>query len=402
MRLGDNFLPGSDNEVITLERLNMCYRISSKASNVDSLNMDYRTFTLDFGDHFSRWDVPPMAVIYATSFENSFGAENQEFYHGKPQIAQVVLNHHTTMSFKMKRTELLKEKHTDCNEETYYEVIEKKLYSKIFENCTNPCYPKILPGENLPFCQFDDGGDYATEENDDHEGGYGDDYHCAYGVYNEIVDAEGDFYNYKSCSFEEYEGRFSDTMLIPGKPVFWYWKESDKQDWELIMPWESDFQTNPGNLTIKFSYTFESPSTMTVEVENYIVTFFDLMGIVGGTLGLFIGFAFYDNIIKSVNYLIIIVNWVKRSMHMRKASKVSNVKMSSKEEGPTEDAPKEVTPAKEESPKEESQKEESQKEDAQEEEIPKEEVPKEEVSKEETPEEVIPKQESTKEPQIQA
>ena len=237
---------------------------------------------------------------------------------------------------------------------------------------------------SLSFCQFDDGGDYATEENDDHEGGYGDDYHCAYGVYNEIVDAEGDFYNYKSCSFEEYEGRFSDTMLIPGKPVFWYWKESDKQDWELIMPWESDFQTNPGNLTIKFSYTFESPSTMTVEVENYIVTFFDLMGIVGGTLGLFIGFAFYDNIIKSVNYLIIIVNWVKRSMNMRKASKVSDVKMSSKEE----------TPKQEVTPKEESSKEATRKEETPKDETPKEETPKEETPKEESPKEEIPKVEA--------
>ena len=396
---GENTIPGSNNEIITLERFDYCYRISSRATLVDSLNMDYRTFTLDFNDKFSKWDVPVMAVLYATSFENSFGAESKESFHGKFEIAQVILNHQTTMSFKVKRTELLKEKHTDCNEETYWEVLEKSLYPKLVENCTNPCYPGSYPGKRLPNCQYDDGGDYFYGDEDKFEGYDDEDVKCASKVRDEFLATSGDFYNFKSCSIEEYEGRvLIDNEIIPGKEAFYHWHESDKDDWEITFPENYGYDKNPGNLTIKFSYTFDSPQTMTIEVENYIVTFFDLMGIVGGTLGLFIGFAFYDNIIQSVEYLILIVNWIMRK---RKTVKVSDLENSSKQEAPKEETPKEEMP-KEEMPKEEMPKEEVPKDEVPKEEVPKEETPKPEVPKEENPEEEIPKQESTKEPQVQA
>ena len=394
---GDTEIPGSNNEIITLERFDSCYRISSKATNVESLKMDYRTFTLDFGDKFSKWDVPVMAVLYATSFENSFGVESQEFYHGKREVAQIILNHETTMSFKVKRTEVLKEKHTDCNEETYWEVLEKKLYPKIVENCTNPCFSSKYPGGRLPVCTYDDGGDYFYGDDDTMEGLDDDDFDCAKEVTQEVLVALGDFYNFKSCNIEEYEGKVIKDNLIPGKQEFYHWLESDKEDWEITFPENYGVNKNPGNLTIKFSYMFDSPQTMTVEVENYIVTFFDLMGIVGGTLGLFIGFAFYDNIIKSVEYLILIVNWIMRK---RKAVKVSDLEKSSKQEAPKEETPKEEMP-KEEMPKEEVPKDEVPKEEVPKE-VPKEETPKPEVPKEENPEEEIPKQETAKEPQFQA
>ena len=43
-------------------------------------------------------------------------------------------------------------------------------------------------------------------------------------------------------------------------------------------------------------YTFDVPETMTLEEEYYTVPIFDLIGLVGGTLGMFTGFTFYGTI----------------------------------------------------------------------------------------------------------
>ena len=200
----------------------------------------------------------------------------------------------------------------------------------------------------MPQCTYDDGGELSdiTEidsQIDNQISSFDkEDEDCSKESEQNVNAEHGDFYNFKSCSIEEYEGRVIRDNIIPGKSEFWYWSESDKQDWELVFP-ATDYDTNPGNLAIKFSYTFDSPQTMTVQVENYIVTFFDLIGIVGGTLGMFISFAFYDNILVSVEYLIVIVNWVAQK---RNASKVSDVnkstskKVTSKQEMPKQELPK--------------------------------------------------------------
>ena len=75
LEFGDNPVPGS-NEIITLERFDMCYRVSS-SKGTNSLNMDYRTLTLAFNPQLYVYDHPPHVVVYATSFENSVGAESK-------------------------------------------------------------------------------------------------------------------------------------------------------------------------------------------------------------------------------------------------------------------------------------------------------------------------------------
>ena len=91
------------------------------------------------------------------------------------------------------------------------------------------------------------------------------------------------------------------------------------------------FDTNPSYdsqiPTVKFSYTFEQPERATVQVEDFVVTFIDLVGIVGGTLGMFIGFAFYDNIMTFVEYVLTFVQWVKRLNLKRRTRKVAKVQV---------------------------------------------------------------------------
>ena len=67
--------------------------------------------------------------------------------------------------------------------------------------------------------------------------------------------------------------------------------------------------------------------TATVQVEDFVVTFVDLVGIIGGTLGIFIGFAFYDNLMTIVEYVLTFVQWVKRLNLKRRTRKVAKVQV---------------------------------------------------------------------------
>ena len=41
------------------------------------------------------------------------------------------------------------------------------------------------------------------------------------------------------------------------------------------------------------SYEFEEPGSMTVNAEYYVISTFGLIGVIGGTLGMFVEFEFY-------------------------------------------------------------------------------------------------------------
>ena len=58
-------------------------------------------------------------------------------------------------------------------------------------------------------------------------------------------------------------------------------------------------------------YRFPKPETVSVYEEYYATTFIDVVGIVGGTLGLFIGFAFYDTVLLLFDYFLMLLEKIK-------------------------------------------------------------------------------------------
>ena len=301
----NNLLSEVENEEnIMVQSTRRCYKIVSKANHFNSLKHNYRTFTITFADHLSVTSayphLPPRVIIYATSYENSFGAQNKQFYHGKPHITQIPMNHHAKVSFKAKQTHYSKEKNPNCEELTWFEKLEELFVPAVKEGCPYPCTPLRLPGNALRLCE--------TKE----------EVLCS----SYILDDQRLNLNYSfdSCSLEEYVGTVLENDIIEGKPKLYDWHPGDLRVHDVVYPWYYYFGDNPGNTTVKFSYTFDNPETMIREEEYYIATFVDLIGIVGGTLSMFIGFAFYDNILSFVEYLIMIVNLAKRFKFRKKVA----------------------------------------------------------------------------------
>ena len=309
-----------NNETISIQKeLYGGYRIISKASQFNSLNKDYRTFTISFGTHLSleEWTLPIKAIFFATSLKNSFEYEHHFF--GAPHVTEVITNHHSKVSFNVKMNQRSKEKHPDCVEKTWLEVLEEILVPLIKKNCPNPCSYRTLPTKSLKFCDYTNHFDPFDEWNPDF------DYLCSENQY-ELAFAEFSKlnYSYKPCYIEEYQGKLIEDEIIDGMQDIFLWDplyENDMYFPSDITPYY-DAQIPS---SIKFSYTFEQPEIATVLVEDFIVTFVDLVGIVGGTLGMFIGFAFYDNIMTSVEYVITFVEWAKRMRLKRRSRKVAKV-----------------------------------------------------------------------------
>ena len=271
------------------------------------MNREFRTFTITFADHWSVTGpsspyLPPRVIFYATSYENSFGTQNKQFYHGKPHITQVVMNHHAKVSYRTKQTHYSKEKNPDCEEQSWFQELEELFVPAVKEECPEPCTPLRLPSNSLRLCE---GGSESA---------------CAREIIEDVRQNITKSYSYESCSYEEYEGTVLENEIIDGKPKLYSWHPYDESMSNVIYPWYKHFEANPGNTTVMFSYTFDYPETMIVEQEYYIATLMDIIGIVGGTLSMFIGFAFYDNILSFVEYLIMIVNLAKRFKFRKKVA----------------------------------------------------------------------------------
>ena len=51
------------------------------------------------------------------------------------------------------------------------------------------------------------------------------------------------------------------------------------------------------------SYDFEEPGSMTLNAEYYVISTFGLMGVIGGTLGMFVEFEFYMALSSIINFV---------------------------------------------------------------------------------------------------
>ena len=319
LELKDNIIPGVDNEIITVQKDNTwtpCYRVISKGNHFNRLKGQYRTFQIDIDKDVYVELLPPRVVIFASSLENSFGYENELlFFNQNPHITEISLNHHVSVSYKPNKIEYLKEKHTNCEEESFYEVFEKVFASKAKESCQSPClpHPYHLPKNIFDFCDFDSNSNFIINHDFSNMT-------CSQNAFYTARYEVEMSYSFVPCNKMYYEGHILQDYLLDGRPEMYEWDNAIDSDVEVFFP---SVDENPGNVSVMFSYNFEIPETMTVQVESYIVTFMDLIGVVGGTFSMFVGFAFYDNILSFLDYIIMIWNFIKR-ISRKRVSKVKN------------------------------------------------------------------------------
>ena len=143
-------------------------------------------------------------------------------------------------------------------------MVGPKFISSLKELCgADACIPKGFPSTALRKCQ-------NIEELD-----------CSYAVLrNSYVSLQREE-NTLPCDDLGYTGTYITDILETS--VFsdeFLWKDNLYENASRFFVW----------------YVFEAPETTTLNEEYYTVPIYDLIGLIGGTLGIFIGFSFYGAI----------------------------------------------------------------------------------------------------------
>ena len=121
--------------------------------------------------------------------------------------------------------------------------------------------------------------------------------------------------NYKAVELDDSEIKGIPTLIHPvdGSPGD-YFVQTDN-NWD-------------GKPTVLFSYKYESPEVMEIHEQFIIMEFVDLIGVVGGTLGLFVGFSFLGFAFQILDYFIVMTKKLKMfylEKRMKKVKKTSKV-----------------------------------------------------------------------------
>ena len=301
LKSGENVIPGLDDEIISFKNDGKCWRITS-TGRFNSLKMEDRTFTIEISKNLGEY-MPMKAIFIATSQPNMFGASNGDFFYGRPAIVDIFLNCHTAIVLKTVTYRYLQEKH-NCATETLYEQAENIFAEDVKNLCPSPCSPILMPKEIVPYCNPLAGHtDYDLD--------------CAKHAQKQAL---GKVNNTVVCNKTQYEIvdiRFEDELIDEEYEIFSRWYFYDAHDVYVRLPdyMPSTYDYNP---IVKFSYRLENPAVMHVYEEYYTSTFEDLIGVVGGTFGLFVGFAFSDTTFLLLDYFIIMVEAIKKFFKSKK------------------------------------------------------------------------------------
>ena len=292
LKEGENQIPNVEDEAISLQGGLSCYKLTHKNEHSEPIKAYESKITIEFDKRFTENELAPRLTFLTTSEANSYGAEFASFRSGDPLKTIVVLNQDTSIKIKPKMVKYVKDIGDKCEEKNYWSLVEESFVPKVKEMCPTLCTAFILPNNSIT--------DICKTQSE---------VGCASSIYMEAMKDVKMSYNgpcttmeYDVTGITEEERREEEIKLIDGFPeLVGPPSMSNPMGFKIPKDWN-------GKPTVMVSYTFDKPEKMTVRREYLVVDFEKLIGLVGGTMGLFLGFAFTDTallLIDLINAMII-------------------------------------------------------------------------------------------------
>ena len=294
LKLGDN--KAIDDEIINLHRGLYCFKVTPKGASKSMPPGQFRTLKVEFGSHLEQEQLPSIVTFFLTSEANSYGVESSTFIDGDPCVIDIVLNNQEVYTLKPVKMQYLKEIREGCSERTIWEMAVDGFLQKSKEMCPVFCTPFLLPGIEFLPCQTD----------------Y--DYLCSAQVFSEEFKRIRESYS-TSCSKLSYAGKVLSFQRIEGLPKLVHLDYPDQIYPVVLIPFDDMKKNQP---TVMLSYEFDMPVRTRVYQETLLVSIIDLIGIVGGTLSLYTGLAFYDAFFQIIEYCNIIISKIDKIFKSRK------------------------------------------------------------------------------------
>ena len=270
LEIGENYFNNDLTQKVILESLeasngNKAFRIIDTTPIQHGKNSQVQILRMYTKFEEKSSPLSDLVFFYLTSLENSPGFAFRKWKDGKP--LQITINKNNIVGYNVQPqlTKYLKQT-GKCQEESYYECMASQFDENEFDKCPKKCIPNVFSnlGKNYsaPFCQ----NDIFNEK-------------C---IHNYMSQHEGESKCKRSCSNLEYFGEFE--AIVPYK--------SEKENWNFY----------------QMHYYIDKAYEMKVYEEYIIIDAIGMIGSVGGTLGLFIGFSFSNVINVLIGYLQLFLN----------------------------------------------------------------------------------------------
>ena len=229
-----------------------CYRITFNTTARKLVQNTFDVFSITFDESIPMEDIPELHIHF-TSELNSYGITRSHWLDGDDLSFEMGTDQtFLEIGLKEERYVFLKSK-SKCRMEPFYTCFGSRLVENNLSNCSKKCLPHSLPEDTmpeitLPYCDF-----HSTEKI------------CASKVSLDIktnLITTGNCLE-KSCS----------TILYSGKITL---QEKSRQSIH----------------TKSIAFYYLPPVSMTIYEEYLIYDFSRMLGSIGGTLGMCIGFSF--------------------------------------------------------------------------------------------------------------
>ena len=267
LSLEDDTFNSDKEEIIQVQLLNTiwfgkCYKISTKSNSHTAVYRGYSQDILVEYDESIPLSNLPMLTIYFTSEKNAYGIMFSEWMDGEVQEFKIENNVYEEISLRPERYIYLKAK-SKCFDESFYECFGLNFLSNNFNGCPRKCLPDYTfllnakyEEEQIAACQTEDESECSME--------------IAKSLFVNITETNVCL---KPCSILQYSG------------IVKYKERLDVAH------------------SVQFKYRFANPQSVKVHEEYLIYDMIGLIGSVGGTLGIFIGFSFTCVVTSLINFL---------------------------------------------------------------------------------------------------
>ena len=304
----DNTSPEFGDEVVSLERLYRCYKLSTNAIPKKG---EERSIKIEISPHI-EWILNRLEtkiLFFLTSARNAFGVEEEIFIEGNPYEAQITLQHQMKTIMKPKKIEYLKEMRGGCEDSGFWNVVESTFVADMKRKCPLPCSTSLLPNSTLEECKK---MGVASSE-------IGCSVSVLFDVINKVLQN-----GFAPCTKIEYTGKELEHIRIDGMKKIVY---DDFGDAFVDLP--PNFNDK---ITVIFTYKFDTPETTDVFSEYIIVDTMTMIGSIGGTLGLYVGFNFFDFAMQIMGWIQMLVVKISQSSIFKEEKKKEQKKDEKKEE----------------------------------------------------------------------
>ena len=257
-----------NDNIISLEPVETVFGCYFKMQKI-SLSQEIKPTKFDILFKFNQ-SIPkeelPLTKLYITSEENSYGIVMFNWLEGETLVYDAKPETMTEIILKGEQILSLPEK-GECQKKSAYYCVATLIQTFDCKNCSKRCILQSLYDNLRPF--------------------YSD-------LHTEICQKESDVDCFEYCAKNGIMQKLAETGLCQ--------QSCTTTEFSGKLVYEGKVPGLDMNHITSFSYSIKAPATMRVNEEYLIYDFVGLVGSVGGTLGMFIGFSFINVISDVLNY----------------------------------------------------------------------------------------------------